>query len=75
MLTIGKERAASLGLQNIMEFREADAETIDLSALSFNAVISWWGLMFLPNSSGALNIIHRTLVPDGYLAAAVWGYS
>ena len=30
------------------------------------------GLMFLPNLSGALSNIHKTLVSDGYLAAAVW---
>ncbi|MFY9565252.1 MAG: hypothetical protein WAM27_00525 [Nitrososphaeraceae archaeon] len=26
----------------------------------------------MPNPSGALTNIHRTLVPDGYLGAAVW---
>jgi len=39
----------------------------------FNAVLCRWGLMYLPNPSGALSNIHRTLVPDGYVAAAVWG--
>jgi hypothetical protein len=29
--------------------------------------------MFLPNPSAALSNIHRILVSDGYLAAAVWG--
>jgi ubiquinone/menaquinone biosynthesis C-methylase UbiE len=73
MLSIAKQRAASLGLENIIETREGDAETIDLSASSFNAVLCRWGLMYLPNPSGALSNIHRTLVPDGYVAAAVWG--
>jgi ubiquinone/menaquinone biosynthesis C-methylase UbiE len=72
MLSIAKQRAASLGLESIMEFKEGDAETIDLPASSFNAVLCRWGLMFLPNLSGALSSIHSTLVPDGYLAAAVW---
>jgi ubiquinone/menaquinone biosynthesis C-methylase UbiE len=72
MLSIAKQRAASLGLENIMEFKEGDAETIDLPASSFNAVLCRWGLMFLPNLSSALSNIHKTLVPDGYLAAAVW---
>jgi len=30
------QRAASLGLENIIETREGDAETIDLSASSYN---------------------------------------
>ena len=72
MLSIAKQRAASLGLENIMEFKEGDAEAIDLPPSSFNAVLCRWGLMFLPNLSGALSNIHKTLVPDGYLAAAVW---
>ena len=38
MLSIAKQRANSLGLENIIEFKEADAETIDLPASSFNAV-------------------------------------
>jgi enediyne biosynthesis protein CalE5 len=71
MLSIAKQRAASLGLENIMEFKEGDAEAIDLPP-SFDAVLCRWGLMFLPNLSGALSNIHKTLVPDGYLAAAVW---
>jgi ubiquinone/menaquinone biosynthesis C-methylase UbiE len=72
MLSIAKQRAASMGLVNIMEFKEVDAEAIDLPASSFNAVLSRWGLMFLPNLSGALSNIHRILVPGGYLVAAVW---
>ncbi len=49
MLSIAKQRAASLGVENIMEFKEGDAETIDSPASSFNGVICRWGLMYLPN--------------------------
>ena len=73
MLSIAKQRANSLGLENIIEFKEADAETIDLPASSFNAVLCRWGLMYLPNPSGALSNIHRTLVSDGYLAGGCLG--
>lgn len=73
MLSIAKQRAASLSLENIIEIKEGDAETIDLPASSFNAVLCRWGLMYLPNPSSALSNIHRTLVQEGYLAAAVWG--
>jgi ubiquinone/menaquinone biosynthesis C-methylase UbiE len=72
MLSIAKQRTTFFGLENIMEFKEGDAETIDIPASSFNAVLCRWGLMFLPNLSSALSNIHRILVPDGYLAAAVW---
>lgn len=49
MLSIAKRRANSLGLESIIEFKEGDAETIDLPASSFNAVLCRWGLMFFPN--------------------------
>jgi ubiquinone/menaquinone biosynthesis C-methylase UbiE len=55
MLSIAKQRAASMELENMIEFNESDAETIDLPASSFNAVLCRWGLMFLPNPSGALS--------------------
>jgi ubiquinone/menaquinone biosynthesis C-methylase UbiE len=72
MIAIAKARAKSLGLDNVMEFREGDAEKLDLPTSSFNAVLSRWGLMFLPNLPGALGRIRELLVPGGRLAAAVW---
>ncbi len=72
MLAIARERAAELGLPN-MDFLEVDAEALDFPARSFDAVLSRWGLMFLPNLQGALARIHRVLAPGGRLAAAVWG--
>ena len=72
MLSIAKQRANSLGLENIIEFKEADAEAIDLPASSFNAVLCRWGLMFLPNLTMTLINMHKLLSPDGRIAAAVW---
>jgi ubiquinone/menaquinone biosynthesis C-methylase UbiE len=72
MLSIAKQRAASMGVETIMEFREGDAETIDLPASLFNGVTCRWGLMFLPNPYDALTNIYKTLVSDGNFAAAVW---
>jgi SAM-dependent methyltransferase len=72
MLAIARERAAELGLHNL-DFVEVDAEALDFPARSFDAVLSRWGLMFLPNLPGALARIHRVLTPGGRLAAAVWG--
>jgi enediyne biosynthesis protein CalE5 len=72
MIAIAKSRARSLGLDSIMEFRVGDAEKLDLPKSSFNAVLSRWGLMFLPNLTSALSATRQLLVPGGRLAAAVW---
>ena len=72
MLAIGRERAKQLGLTNI-EFREMDAETLDLSAQSFDAILCRCGIMFLPNLREALAQMRQLLVPGGWLAAGVWG--
>jgi ubiquinone/menaquinone biosynthesis C-methylase UbiE len=72
MIAIGRERAEKLGLQHVMEFREADAESLKLPDKSFDAVLSRLGLMFLPNLSQALRIFYDALVPGGKIVAAVW---
>ncbi len=72
MLAIAKERATALGLQHIV-FREGDAESLDLSEGDFDAILSRWGLMFLPNLPQALGRMKQLLKPGGRLAAAVWG--
>lgn len=72
MLSIAKQRAASLGLQEIIEFKEGDAETIDLPTSKFDAALCRWGLIYLPDLKAGLSNIHRSLVDGGRLAAAVW---
>ena len=74
MLLIAKTRAKSLGLDDIIEFRESDGEKIDLpdSTEKFDAILSRWGLMFFPNLSAALVKIREMLVTNGILSAAVW---
>ena len=71
MLNFGKSRAADMGLRNL-EFRQMDAEAIDLPDDSFDAVLCRFGLMFLPNLDADLRAILRVLVPGGWFAAAVW---
>lgn len=71
MLSIAKERAISLGLQDVIEFKEGDTETINLPT-SFDAVFCRWGLMFLPDLRKGLSNIYSSLVDGGHLAAAVW---
>ncbi len=71
MLEIARGRATTLGLHH-MEFKEMDAEGLDFSEGSFDAVLCRWGLMFLPDLSAALNRIWRSLAPGGRMAATVW---
>lgn len=72
MLSVAKQRAISLGLQNVIEFKEGDIETIDLPSSAFDAVLCRWGLMFLPDLKAGLSNIYQSLLNDGHFAAAVW---
>lgn len=72
MLTIAKQRATALGLQDVIDFRQADAEMLELPNSSIDVVLCRWGLMFIPNLNDALSRIHQVLVPGGRLACAVW---
>ena len=72
MLSFAKERAISLGLEEIVDFREGDAETIDLPSSTFNAALCRWGMMFFPNPKEGLSNIYEALVKGGHFAAAVW---
>lgn len=72
MLAIAKERAALLRLQDIIEFKESDAENLDLSNSSFDAALCRWGLMLFPNLDAVIRKIYGSLVSGGRFAAAVW---
>ncbi|MDR4491275.1 MAG: class I SAM-dependent methyltransferase [Candidatus Nitrosocosmicus sp.] len=65
MLSVAKERSISLGLQDMMEFREGDAETTDPLSSTFDAALCRFGLVFLPNVKAGLANIHRSLVDVG----------
>lgn len=49
MLTITKERTATLVLQEIIRFKESDAENLDLPNSSFDAVLCRWGSTCSPS--------------------------
>jgi ubiquinone/menaquinone biosynthesis C-methylase UbiE len=72
MLSIAKDRAKSQKLDNKIEFREGDAETIDLQPSIFDSVVCRWGLMFLPSVDLGLSNIYKSLIDGGRFAAAVW---
>ncbi|HEY2374100.1 MAG TPA: methyltransferase domain-containing protein [Gaiellaceae bacterium] len=71
MLEIGRRRGEELGLTNV-EFRELDAENLDLEENSVDGVVCRWGYMLMPNPAVALAETRRVLRPDGRLAFAVW---
>jgi SAM-dependent methyltransferase len=71
MLEGARERAAAAGIHNVV-FREADAETIEIPERDFDAALSRWGLMFLPNLPGALRRVRELLVNGGRFAVSVW---
>ncbi len=71
MLSIAKQRAISLGLQDVIEFKEGDTETISLLDSSFDAALCRFGLMFLPNLGAGLSNIYKSLREGGIFATAV----
>ncbi len=72
MLAFARARAEEEGLTNL-EFREMDANALDLPASAFDAVLSRWGFMFIPDLATALRRLRAALDDGGRLVAAVWG--
>ena len=72
MLAVARQRMQEAGIGNV-EFVEGDAEAVPLPFDAFNAVVSRWGLMFFHDPVGALGRLRSSLVPGGWLAAAIWG--
>jgi enediyne biosynthesis protein CalE5 len=75
MLSIANRRAISLGIQDVIEFREGDTETIDLPMSTFDVALCRFGLMFLPDLGAGLSNIYKSLKEGGRFAAAVLGSS
>lgn len=71
MIALGRERAAGLALDNI-EFRQMDADRLELPEASFDLVLSRWGLMFVEDLDQLLRRLAAVLKPGGRLVAAVW---
>ena len=75
MLSVAKQRAISLGLQHVIEFKEGDVETIELPTSTFDAVLCRWGLMLLPDLKAGLSNIYQLLLNGGHFAACCLGFS
>ncbi len=72
MLTFAKQRAISLGLQDVIEFKEGDAQTFDLPPSMFDAALCRFGLMLFQDFKASLSNIYSSLVEGGHFASAVW---
>jgi SAM-dependent methyltransferase len=71
MVEAARAYAESLGADNV-EVRQMEAEWLDVSTASFDAVISRWGYMLLADPEAALREARRGLRPGGRIALAVW---
>ena len=72
MLSIARDRAIAEHLEGIMDFKEGDASTINLSEFCFDAALCRFGLMFLDELDLGLSNIYKSLVKGGRFAASVW---
>jgi len=71
MLGIARARAKRSGARNV-QFRRMDAERLTLQDMTFDRVLSRFGLMLMPDAERALSEMYRVLVPGGIIAVAVW---
>ena len=65
---LGVARSARPDLQ----WQEGSAEQLPFADARFDAVVSQFGLMFVPSPARALAEMWRVLKPGGHLAVAVW---
>lgn len=72
MLAGARARAVELQVSNV-EFRQMDAEWLDLPIASFDAALCRFGYMLVVDPAAALAETRRVLIPGGgRLALAVW---
>lgn len=74
MVAAGNRRLERIGLDGIVELREGDAGDPDVPAESFDAALSRWVLMLIPDLAAALGRIRAKLRPGGRLAVGLWGH-
>lgn len=71
MLDAARERGQRLGLSNV-EYRQIDAQRIDLDDGLVDAVIHRFGPMLLPDPDASFAEVRRVLTPAGRYASVVW---
>lgn len=71
MLAVARQRAASLGVENVA-FRQAAVEELAATSRPYDAVVSRWGLIFCRDAAAQLHRIRAWLRPGGRIAVATW---
>lgn len=72
LLSLGREKAATLGLNNI-HFVYGDMTETGYPDESFDAVICVFGIFFVPDMETLLKELWRMVKPGGKLAITTWG--
>ncbi len=71
MIAAAREKAQRKGLQNI-ELRRVDGEELAVEPGSFDAALSRWGVIFMPEPLACLRRMHGALHTGGRVAIACW---
>lgn len=71
MLASAREKAKAKGLHNV-EFRRVDGEELAVDPGSFDAALSRWGVIFMPEPLACLRRMHGALRTGGRVAIACW---
>jgi len=72
MLDIARVRVDAAGFTNV-ELVCADMRDLDLAPQSFDAVVSVFGIFFVPDMAGLLADLWDLVAPGGTLAVTTWG--
>lgn len=72
MVEVARGRARQLGVTNV-EFKQMDAEAMDLPDDAVDGALCRWGFMLMLDPAAALRETRRVLRPGGRLALATWG--
>jgi ubiquinone/menaquinone biosynthesis C-methylase UbiE len=72
LLECARQKTAAAGLTQV-EFREGDAERLDLADQRFDVVLCTSALFFVPDMLAALREWSRVLTPGGQVGFSGWG--
>src|SRR3954463_1076877 len=72
MVQLARAGAAALRLDDVVETKVVDAESIEAPAASFDGVLCRWGYMLMADPGAALRETRRVLRPGGRVALAAW---
>jgi ubiquinone/menaquinone biosynthesis C-methylase UbiE len=72
MLARARERVDAAGFTNV-ELQLGDMRDLDVAPRSFDAVVSVFGIFFVPDMAGLLASLWDLVAPGGSLAVTTWG--